>query len=369
MALQKRTGGIFVGLYNNNYVLSTYALNAASTWLAYGLTIDGSANKTLNKVRAVLSAITVTQANISISASLYSSTSDGKPSTLLDGPYTITDVGAGVQEWTGFNYVIVPGTPYWIVFKNTAVDPTVDYPTFRYSNNYAVDKVFGHSAPLSFTKYSSTDGGSTWSSVTTNGAFVRYEFSDGALIGNPFTNYAYGTKVYGANYSGVKFRTPSNAVLNVTGIVFHLYPVNSPTGNIVAKLKYGSTEAETIAVPVGLRQVGPMGFFFESPQSIPPDTDVIIWFTVGSGGIPHYIAVCEYVLMDDSGSKGMMPFADGTNTFWQKISSTDSGANIAYDTAAAPLIGLILSSDGEFSSSGSGSGLIVHPGMCGGMRG
>lgn len=354
--MQKRTGGIIVGMPNHYYVLSTFNLNAENTWLAFSFCIDGTSNKTISKVKVVTSAITIPQANISVSAELYSANpTTWKPNAALDGPQTLTNIAAGVWEFTGFDYAsIAPGTLYFIVFKNTAANPATDYPTFRYSNNQVIPLIHGAYASLGFNKWSSTDGGSTWGSSSVGSVFMRIEFSDGTFIGYPFSNYGYASKCFGNNWSGVRFTTPSNATLNVAGIVAMLYAVNGPTGDMMMTLKHSGQSVDTVAYSVDARQTAPMYFYFETVQSIPPDTEVTVWFSVGNGSSSNYIAICEYIVMDDADSKGMLPFANGTTRFWQKVTSTDAGVNATLTDTAAPMMGLILSSDGEFAQPNQG---------------
>jgi hypothetical protein len=358
--MQKRVGGIIVGLLGDGYPSYTLQLIDGATWMAYGFNFNAAANKTLNKVTSYVSAVT---GSPTISCDLVGQTSSGLPdySNILDSATTLTITSTGVKEWTGFTYELTPGVQYYILFKNTHETPATNNITMRYPYSAVSKSIFGDHVGYSISKNSTANSGTSWSTSAGVGC-LRVEFSDGSVFGMPFHNvsgqFSPG-QCYGAGQyqSGAKFRTPANATLRVAGVTMRIYRANSPTGDLKAVLRFGATVVESITVPASkfLPAGHSIAFFFTSIQEIPPNTDVIVSLknTATDSSMAYYAPLCAYVF-DDAASKGLLPFADGVNTFWQRVYTTDSGSTWTADNTTAPLIALILDSAGEFGQTNQG---------------
>ena len=259
----------------------TYVMNSAARWLAYSFI--ALENKTLNKVLVYTSAINGTQANISVSLSIYSDSAAGAPNALVAGPQTVTNLAAGWWEWTGFTYALTAGTRYWLVFKNTTGSPTVTYPTFQW-----VKDLFNTGGiQNNFCKVDSANSGSSWLNPITAIQGYRLEYSDATFSGCPVSNIAIDTSFasYGSNEYGTLFTTPPTGNMDVVGVVVPLRKTGTPSGNVAVRLRYGTSTITSYKYIPGIISSAAnnlAAFYFSSINTVIPST------------------VCRITLFDDA---------------------------------------------------------------------
>ena len=354
---QHRHGSVIMGMLQNyDPSATTLALNAANTWLALGFVVDSSL--TLSKVKAFTSAIAGTQALISVSCDIYSDVA-GVPNASIAGPYTVTNLAAGWWEWTGASLGLTAGTQYWAVFKNTAVAPTVDYPTFRFGGILSsFNGVSGSSnVKYGWGKVHTTDAGTAWATSAINSIWggIRLEFSTPtAYLGFPFSQATLSSaKAYGTNEVGAKFTTPSNSGIKVRGIGGFIRKTASPTGTLSYVMRWGASSAETHAIPnANVVTLNTYQAYFSTVQTISAGTSVRI--TVKNSAADdssNYWTFYEYTVENDANSRTLLPMA-GT---WMGT-YTANGTDWTDTNTLAPIMWLILDTDGEFPVVTGGTG-------------
>ncbi len=335
---------------------------ATANWLAFNFVPDTT--KTVNAVKAFVSAVAGTLAAAALSCDIYSDAS-GVPNASLGTTTTLTGgepTGAGWVEFTGLSVACTAGTQYWIVFKNNDAAPTVNKPTFRYVGSGAFQTGLtpspfqvsgsGYGAGL---VYTTTNSGGAWSNTAIGGGTFRVQYSDGSYFGMPFSAVVSATAANGAfgkQELGVKLTTPLNAVLNVRGVAMCPFKVAGTPGNLSYRLYNGVTLlATTTAIPVANT---PTGFrmapaYFAATQAVQPGTvlRVVASDATAADTSSNAYSMPEYTVENDANSQALMPF-QGT---LQKTLTTDNTANpvVFADTATAvyPVL-LILDTDGEF---------------------
>lgn len=350
---------------------STLALNAAATWMAYSFVQDGS--KTINKLAAFTSAINGTQANISVSAEIYSDSS-GNPGTSLAGPVTLTNLAAGWWEWAGFTYATTAGTRYWIVTKNTAGAPATDYPTFRHGGlNTSPFETNGGLHLWGWTKKQSADSGATWATTAVNATFgYRIEYSDATYDGIPcshLTGAAAAAGVYGTREEGVLITTPADVKLRIRGAVGVVTKTGTPTGNLQFRLYNGTTLlATSTPIPPGNVSNAYVYAYFATTQVVNPGTSLRIMYseTAQSDTSANRYAPFTYTVQDSAASRGLLPWSIQRTYTEDGTVGTPTFSEL--NTQILP-IGIILDTDDEFDASGAGGGILIHTGMQGGFRG
>ena len=273
--LSRQIFGVLAGESLNSTV-STLALSAANTWLAYSYVSPIA--QTLNTVRAYISAIAAVPLAADADCELWSSTAAGIPNAAIE---TVTasdaDPAVGWIQYSGFTTALSAGTQYWLIFKNLNALPATNNWTYRFAgNNGELRGLFGvgsaTTAAATGLKMHSTDAGSTWTSLLMSGAFMRLGFSGGGFDGAPFENVATATGVSQGIYStrelGTYFTLPTNAKLNVRGVGITIgTETGTPTGNFRLRLYRDTTLLATSQESWGPTTISSVGRFIEGTFS------------------------------------------------------------------------------------------------------
>lgn len=364
-----------IGFLPNGYETSTVALGPTAGLMAAFCFICPPGGATLSKVVIRVSAVTGALQAGDLRCDIYNDSS-GSPGTSLGNTTTVDALptGAAFVEFSGFSGGTswTAGTLYWIVVScpNAASSRYVTvlyglaYTSGQFSNMRHETNGLGY-------KYYNA---STWGSPSLCVAGARLEFSSPAIyLGNVlssigFTQYAYGTNAHGAILT-----TPANAKLRVRGIMAYLRKSGSPTYNIVGKLRVGDASAtSSISVPTANLTAGAHGwqrFMFSSAVELNASTSIRIYIRGDGGtGTSDAVSVYHQTIHNSLASANLVPF---NGTMKQTYTTNDDGTPPSWTEVNynIPMMGLILDGDQEFGTISGGSGLIVHPGMSGGMRG
>lgn len=361
---------------------SSLALNGASdaTWLAYSFT-PGQA-KTINSVRAFMSAMNGTLAANDISCEIQTDSS-GSPSgsNPTGGGAQAANATPAASTWIefdGFTASLIAGTQYWIVLKNpstTAGSPTTVYPTWRYFSGLVPQYVSPGitTTPYNWSKRQTTNSGGSWTAVANQIAGWSVTYSDGTYDGLPAssnTSTDSACKCFNNGTSsqefGTKFTSPANATLDVAGISFTL-GASAGVGPFKFRLYTGSStsactllaETETIAV-AGVGGTVPNVAHFATTQQIPPSTvcRLVIADASSTGSSSKYFAP-NTLTLDSSCPAALLPF-DGTMV---KTSTTNGASAVGNSPGTAftdagigtlMFVALLLDTNGEFNPTGNG---------------
>jgi hypothetical protein len=351
--------------------MTTLALSAANTWLAYGIAPDSG--KTLDSVRAYISATAGTLIAGDVTCSICSDNA-GSPGTVLETKNcTTAPSGAGWYDWTGFTTALTAGNQYWLVFKNLNATPASNTPTFRYGSTAFWPLLAGSAGTgYGWVKKHTTDGGSSYVTTIASTAGWRVGYSDGSYAGAPAqanatpTDLVYGTREYGAKLT---LPGPSTLTWKVRGLLFwcnsswsgalgdlafRLYTgTNTPASGGAAATSNGGMTRNNVAASGYYRSM------FASPVSVAGGSVVRATMCVPAGtgsSINYYFAQgAEYTFDSDSNSLPLMP-VDGTaqKTYWD-----GTGPNWADTANVLAPFALLLDSDGEFTTTGGGGGTTV----------
>ena len=336
----------------------TTQLNAAATYYALSFVAMG---KTLNAVRAFISAVTGTLGASDIVADLYDSAGgSGFPGASIETGKTpsSTVTASGWYDFTGFTTSLAAGQMYWIVFRNVTATPASNNCTFRQLTNPASGAYIGAAnTRFQWSQASSTNSGVSWS-VNANRSALRVAYSDSTYSGIPLSNAAtagVGDGVYSTRESGVVFTSPSNAALNVVGLaMLTTAKTGSPTGNPRLGLWTGSTPSNqgyTDAIPAaGVTTTQWIYAPFSAAIQIPAGSVVRVTLgeTTQSDASGQRWNNPEFTRDTDSNSLGLLPFGSTLKkTYYDGSSWTDTQGSVFG-------FALILDPAGEFGSSGGG---------------
>ncbi len=376
MASNPLRGGQWLGFvpFASGPGANTLALSAAATWLAYGYTPSfpgGTTTKTNNGVRAFVSAVNGTLANTDLSCDIYSDT-NGVPNVSLGSTTTLTaaaPTGAAWVEWSGLSVVVTTGVQYWIVIKNLNAVPATNFPTFRFTNQGLpwLLAQSNNSANWGWVKKHTTNSGGAWGTAAQAVSGFRVGYSDSSYDGFPSSNAGAGTdKAFGSTEAGVKFTTPPNGVLNVSGLAFLAQSAGSPTGNLRFRLYNNTT---LLATTIGVIKPGNVtggGWYFGyfATQVIQPGTVLraSISNDAADDASNYFRSSGEYTIDTDANSLPLMPF-EGTlqRSGLSGGTWTDTNSNILP-------FALLLDSTGEFGAGGgAGGGSILRSGIIEGV--
>lgn|SRR5574343_357497 len=333
------------------YSAGTLALNAANTQIAFSFIAPyAAANKTLSKVKLFTSAIAGTQANIASTLNLCADASGVPNSGTIVETETVSNVAAGWWEWTGFSTELTGGVRYWLIVKNTAVDPTTDYPTVQWIAANSVNyQVSGSGSTWGIAKVSTTDGGSTWATGALNGyAGIRLEFSDGSFMGAPFSaagSTATGYPVYSTRELGNLITTPANGKLNIRGVCMPLRKNGTPAADVVYKLYNGTTLIGTTH-EVPRANFGTYLFMpatFQAAVEVAPSTSLRVVFAMDAdaGDSSNYYYIPGYTIEDNADSKALVPYGAQATYY--------TGSWAQTSTLVLPFA-LLLDTDSEFGT-------------------
>lgn len=347
----------------SSFGTNTLLMNAAATWMAYSF--SPAENRTLSKVKTYLSAVAGTAALRKCSCDLYSS-SGGLPNASLETIATSdADPAVGWMQHSGFTTAVNAGTLYWLVFKNTAIAPTVDTFTFRYGSYETLPIWIGgtNGAFSIFHKRQSNDSGATWGAGSVpSSAFVRLEYSDATFDGFPIENAAVvssANRVFSLAEMGVKLTTPANAVWRVKGLWFQPAKGGNPTGSLRYRLYNNATwladSAGSIpAAEIFTSRTG-LALYFSDVQVIQPGTVLraVMGETTQSDTSSNTFTLDNYTIENDANSKALFPFGGVQFT---RLSDSDGVTWTDTDTQFPPF-GIIFDTlGGEFAAGGGGGG-------------
>lgn len=330
-------------------------LNNANNWNAAGIRGFGVA---LNNYRAYVSSKTGTVNASDITAELYSAnTSDGKPNASIEGPVNCDTAitGAGFYQWSGFTTVLTAGVHYYVVLKNANGTPASNYIAVQIVREGVFPSNMGSSSNTSQNRYTTTDGGTTWTNAFYGVAGPRFDFAGGIYRGLPISdtgssgiNY----RVYSSREAGSKFTSPANARMRATGLWIQVNSISgTPTGSPRIGLYVGSDAAVyTDNIPNAAFATGVILFSrLSTAKEIPPSTvcRIVLSETTQSDTSANGFNTQSFTVENTATSKGLLPFGAFPLTYWDGSSWTD------VDTLSVPC-GLMLDDTQEFGTQSSG---------------
>jgi hypothetical protein len=340
--------------------VATFQNNAAANWYAHSFIAPSDAARTLSAVRAYVSAVAGTVNASDITCDLYDSTGTGGApgSTVETGKTTGAISAAGWYDWTGFTSALTSGQMYWAVLKNANGTPASNNVTFRTVTSLNIPWLQGTAANrFMWTKGTSTNSGGAWTLGTTSMGSLRVAYSDGSYDGIALSNAVVGgvgDGVYSARESGVKFTSPPNGVLKVSGIAMAVAAkTGSPTGNIRFGLWTGSSspanQGYTASIPAtALSGQSWLYSYFSSAITIQPGTvcRVTLAETTQSDASTSRFNNWEITTDSDSNSLALLPF-EGTaaKTYFDGSSTWTDTTTSLFGFA------LLLATSGEFDVS------------------
>jgi hypothetical protein len=351
---------------------TTLALNTAASaaYLAFSFTLDTA--KTVNSIRAYVSAMTGTLAANDVTAEIQTDSADNPSGTNPSGGAAQSangTPGVGWIEFDGFTASLSAATQYWIVLKNPATtsgSPTTVYPTYQWISGVVSPGVAPGVNSTLFTWYKkqSTNSGSSWTSLVNQAAGWTLIYSDGTWEGLPISAYAQNStdKAYNTGSAsfevGSKFTSPANAFLNVRAVSISA-GTSSGVGPLVAKLYLGASGSTcTLAAKTGsmtsLSGNASIGYF-TGDVVIPPATvcRLVLADTSSTGSTSKYFAPSEFTF-DPAAPTTLLPF-DGSMVKTVTVNGTSTVGNSPGSAFTDSSIGtlmqmaLLLDTNGEFA--------------------
>jgi hypothetical protein len=318
---------------------STFNANAANNWLGLGL-LAPPGGKTLNTVRMTVSTITGSLAATDLTCDVYSDL-PGAPNASLASTNNIggSPPVVGWNTWQGLSQVLTAFTQYWLVFKNVNGVPGTNFPQWRYVSNATASPFMERNSTnknCGFTSVTSTNGGTSWSAISSGVGGFRLGFSDGSFFGMPMTNSTTGADhAFGANEVGVKFTSPANCVLAVAGIGFQCEALGAPSGQLRFRIYNGTTLLGTtanLALTVPTALTGNWLYsYFASDVVVQPST--VLRVTMSDSAADNtsncYLTANDCTVDSDANSLPLLPFG-GTlmKTTFNGTTWTDTNTSI-----------------------------------------
>lgn len=358
-----------------------------STWPLDGITekigfsfVCPPGGRTLSKVIFRISAQSgsPTTAAGDIKCEIYDTTAAGLPNAVISGGTTTTftpdPTGAAWIEFTGLTASLTAGAIYWVVLScpNSGKYVTPTFGDTATGNIY--DNISAYSSGMVARFYN----GSDWTTVTNRVGVClpRLEFSSPQeFMGVPaslINATTAGTQIYGTRAQGGYATSPAYGLLRARGIAAFLRKTGSPTYDITAKLSVNSgTPTDSVTVSASLVTTGTwQNFFFSSVVEIPNSTTFRMFLRASTGGdSSNYIRIYSYSIHDSDAVRALLPFGGIAECFTADVTATPIVWDTSADTDEVPTIGLLLDGGQPFGTPSGGGGMIVHPGMSGGMRG
>jgi len=198
--------------------------------------------------------------------------------------------------------------------------------------------------------------------------FVQY--SDGSYDGLPAV-YWYYYDVYDKREWGNRFTTSSDVKLNVRGIAFCFHKITSPPGDARFRLYRGTDLiATTYGVPPDKVVSGAWypAYFPDTQILLPSTTYRAVIGTSYGGDYSNKYTVYGFELRNRLDAVPLLPFGGTLQATYTEDYTANPPVFTDIQTVIVPFA-LILDTDDEFAPAGGGGGLLVHPGMTGGMRG
>jgi hypothetical protein len=165
--------------------------------------------------------------------------SGGNPSGTYLGSGTVTPT----IEWDWVHATLdtavnlVAGTTYWIVCKYESGTVGGSNYARQYLRNAGFSELYNYdSQDGDFATYLSSNGGSSWTPQTGNGAI----FLINKMFGSPITSYTQG-RIYGARLRGQKIYFRQNLVIN--RIAFYVHKGGTPPNDLTYEIRDVSTNS------------------------------------------------------------------------------------------------------------------------------
>lgn len=350
---------------------STLALNAAGTWIAFSFVPNAA--RTINAVRAFLSAVAGTMVAGDLTCEVQTETGTGAPSGSIVTNGGPVNCGAtptsGWNGWSGLTASLNAQTPYWLVFKNINATQASNFPTFRWVTGAGVQ--LGQGPKANFSGYAtlrSANSGSSW----TNGANAmgpRLAYADGSYDGVPVSAVSNSTGIYSTNEVGIKFALPAGPKYKVAGLFLSAaLPNGTPTGTYSLNLWTGATSTPTLLATCGAipnayaLSNGWLLSYFSASQTIDASGGAVTVRITAKNSAADSSSNCfrlnELTVDSDASSLAQMPFGSCVKTV------TTDGVNFTDTTTAVYGGGLMLDTDGEFAAATGGvSGARIFSGF------
>ncbi len=359
---QQHRSAVFLGFLNVGAAsTSTFALNTApsggfsASWLAFGW--NPSESKTVNAIKAFVSAVAGTLAATDLVCDIYSDTAGTGPNASLASSSTVTatPTGAAWVEFTGFSLAMTAGTQYWIVVRNANAAPATNAPTYRYGQNnsfHGAAQTSGSTWGSGCTR-TSTNSGGTWAGQNGATGGWRVQYSDGTYDGLPFSNVAnlaVASATTGKQAVGVQFVSPPNGVLNIRGATMCFNKASTPGGAFFQLYNASTLIGTSSTIPAGNvtgTQMYPA--YFSSTVVVQPGTTlnlVLCDATTADANTKGYTQQA-YTVDNNANSFALMPF-EGTLKLTTTTDYTVGAPSFATDQTQIVPFSLILDSTGEF---------------------
>lgn len=347
--------------YSTNLTAQTYAIDSAYTYGSAGKAVAaryrGEA-KTLSAIYYYIISKTGTVPGNDLDWEIRDDSSNTKPgSNIQSGGSGTIDITSASNAWisaASLSVSLSADTSYWAcIADKSAVD----------ASNFATvsrgDNVFTFYDSQGNDGVESTNGFST---TTTNARVMNivWVFSDNTAIGSPFLNFTSNATsdrrgiYFSSGFTeSIKFYAMTNgsAVTNLSGI--EIYD-SSATVPGTGALSIGSTSPMYASS-------GIPGYYLSTPYTFEKSTGYRVVFTFS--GISNTI---QYYFMGNGGDSNLaLAMLGGGGWYWTRANGTTDWSNDI--TTGFPRLTFILENQVEIASSG--SGLLIHPGMTGGIRG
>jgi hypothetical protein len=348
-----------VGLSSSNAAQTAVALSNNYVYNTSGNAIGARVNlpvaKTLNTIYYFITAHTGTPEVIFE----LRDDSANKAGTTLHASANSTPGGTGWKTFTGLSFVMTAGTKYWaIVGDNDGATDGGATVLRSVAGNASIDQHF-------YNGFSTTDG---WFSVQTSAAVVGsilFDFSDSTTMGWPITAQTASTN--NTNRRGWNLSTGLTAPTKILGMVTFATALTNASGIEAyegATLPGGTTAANG-TVSLYTAGAGALaGFVFDTPTagyySAPSTTAIRIVFTFSGNST----SVLHMQIGSGATAATRRCLWGGGGFYYAGANGTTDWSND--NTDEQPFANLII--EDQIASAG-GGGLLVHPGMTGGING
>jgi len=346
--------GMFLGTPLIYPTASTHVNDTATKFIAYSFIPE--ANKTVNSVSFYVSAVAGSLDANDIEAHIYSTGTDGKPASSVASSATVsaTPTGAAVVTVTGFTYDVTAGTPYFVVIKNAAADPT--------TNNFTVRKFLNigslFAGDFGIVTTSVTTDATAWTNTGNSIAGV-VTYSDADQSGMLITGNTTSTGIYGSagskRHEGFYFTTPSNAKIKVRGAYVAVNKTGTPTGNLSATLRVGGSTYASINsyTPGQVTSNSKVLFYFADTEIAGGTAGRVTLENSQADSSSNCYKVYYITTVDSTVNKGKVPIGQ------QLTVSADNAGTWTEADEYMTLGGLVMSVDTPFGATASSGGAHV----------
>jgi hypothetical protein len=350
------SGGLGASTFNLNAALS--GGYSANWWAAYIVPLQGG---TVSKIRVYCSAVTGTLVSGDLVCDLYSE-SNGNPNTSLQSSTTVTTIptGAAWVEFTDFSTALTAGTPYFIVLRNADATPASNAITYVSYSNLLLNGNITDPQLNQAAVFTSTNSGSTWTRLV-NIPPVVIDYGSGVVEGFPIQGAAQGgssLQIYSSREAGIKFTTPENAKLNISGIIAVILKTGTPTGNLRYRIYSSNSTTPTLTATTLTRTAGQVSgsrsakyIPFSSVVTLDANTVVrIVASETTQSDTSSNRFTLDEITLSSSDTGLILPYTvQPASTL-----STDGGANFTDTADRIPIIWPVLDGEAPFTATSSG---------------